>query len=138
MNRKNLTIFSLLAVMAIGLGGLGFVLAQDTVEKELQCNGGVLGLLNGRGFWAQLSEEQRTELAEKTQEMLDAGATQEEIREMKATMLQEWGIEAPQWNGPHMSVKSGYGGQTCDGSGGGNRFGGYGNCGQVKGGCRTN
>ena len=33
--------------------------------------------------------------------MLEAGATQEEIREMKANQLQEWGIDAPQWSGSH-------------------------------------
>ncbi len=96
MNKRNLTTLGL-AVIAITLGGIGFALAQDTaVQTKPPCDGtgALLGLMNGRGFWAQLTEEQATILAEQTQEMLAAGASHDEIREMKATMLQEWGIEA--------------------------------------------
>ena len=116
------------------MGGIGLVLAQDTAATDaLLCDGtgALLGLVNGRGFWAQLTEEQRTALAEQTQTMLEAGATHEEIQEMKASMLQEWGIDTPQWNGPHIGgMGGGYGRQQRDGSGSGQRFGGRGNGGQ--------
>jgi hypothetical protein len=112
------------------MGGIGFVLAQDTTTDDLLCDGtgALLGLMNGRGFWAQLTEEQRTALAEQTQVMLEAGATHEEIQAMKASMLQEWGIDAPQWSGPHMGgMGGGYGKQLRDGSGSGQQYGGRGN-----------
>lgn len=127
MNRRNIIAIGLLAALALSVSGIGFVIAQDVAEQELVCNGEFSGLMNGRGFWAQLSEEQRTALADKIQEMLEAGATQEEIREMKASMLQEWGIEAPLWSGPHMGGQGYYGRQARTGSGSGNRFGGCGN-----------
>jgi hypothetical protein len=133
MNKRNLTIMGL-AVFAIMMGGIGFVLAQDTAATDAAlCDGtgALLGLMNGRGFWAKLTEEQRTALAEQTQAMLEAGATHEEIQAMKASMLQEWGIDAPQWSGPHMGgMGGGYGRQLRDGSGSGQRFGGRGNGGQ--------
>ena len=90
MNKRNLTTLGILAVIAIALGGIGFALAQDTTVEELPCTGtGPLGLMNGRGFWAQLTEEQATILAEQTQEMFAAGASHEEIMEMKAGLLSE-------------------------------------------------
>jgi len=127
MNTRKTTILGLLAVIAIVMGGIGFALAQDdTVDPTLCTGDGVLGLMNGRGFWSQLSEEQRTQLAEQTQEMLDAGASQEEIRAMKATMLQEWGIDAPLWSGPHAGTQGGHGQMLRDGSGSGGQYGGRG------------
>ena len=132
MNKRNLTIMGL-AIIAIMMGGIGFVLAQDTTTTAAVCDGtgAQLGLMSGRGFWSQLTEEQRTALAEQTQAMIDAGATQEEIQAMKASMLQEWGIDAPLWGGPHMGgVGGGYGQQLRDGSGSGRQMGGRGNGGQ--------
>ena len=129
MNTQKTTILGLLAVIAIVMGGIGFALAQDdtVVDDTIVCTGdGVLGLLNGRGFWSQLTEEQRTQLATQTQEMLEAGATQEEIRAMKATMLQEWGIDAPLWSGPHAGSQGGHGQMLRDGSGMGGQYGGRG------------
>jgi hypothetical protein len=126
MNKRNLTTLGILAVIAIALGGIGFALAQDTaLDETLPCDGtGPLGLLIGRGFWAQLTEEQATILAEQTQEMLAAGASHDDIREMKATMLQEWGIDAPQWSGPHYGSQGSHGQQLRDGSGSGGQYGG--------------
>ena len=129
MNKRNLTILGLLAVIAIVMSGIGFALAQDTINiEELPCSGtGALGPMKDRGFWAQLTEEQRTMLTEQIQTMLEEGAFHEEIREMKATMLQEWGIEAPQWSGPHYGEQTGgYGRRLRDGSGSGQQFGGRG------------
>jgi hypothetical protein len=127
MNTKKTTILGLLAVIAIVMGGIGFALAQDYTVDTNVCDGtGVLGLMNGRGFWSQLSEEQRTQLATQTQEMLQLGASQDEIRAMKATKLQEWGIDAPQWSGPHAGAQGGHGQMLRDGSGSGGQYGGCG------------
>ncbi|MCW4013647.1 MAG: hypothetical protein NWF07_11735 [Candidatus Bathyarchaeota archaeon] len=127
---KNKTLIGLLAAIAVIMGGIGFALAQDdTVASDdtILCDGtGVLGLVNGRGFWSQLTEEQSTQLATMTQEMLEAGETQEAIREMKATMLQEWGIDAPLWGGPYSGSQGPHGQQLRDGSGSGGQYGGRG------------
>jgi hypothetical protein len=128
MNTQKTTILGLLAIIAIAMGGIGFALAQDDAVDTTACTGnGVLGLLNGRGFWSQLSEEQRTQLATQTQEMLQEGTSQEEIRAMKATMLQEWGFDAPLWSGPHAGAQGGHGQMLRDGSGAGSQqYGGRG------------
>jgi len=129
MNTKKNTILGLLAVIAIVMGGIGFALAQDNLvaDDTIVCDGtGVLGLMNGRGFWSQLTEEQQTQLATQTKEMLEAGASQEEIREMKANQLQEWGIDAPLWSGPHYGSQGSHGQQLRDGSGSGGQYGGRG------------
>ena len=114
MNTRKMTFIGLLAVLAISIGGVGFVLAQSEEAVTYPCEGdGPVGLLMGRGFWSQLTEEQRAELLTLSQEMMELGATPEEIREMKATMLDEWGIEAPLWSGPHYGEQGqgGYGGR---------------------------
>ena len=136
MNKRNLTTLGILAVIAIALGGIGFALAQDTTSDELLCNGtgAQIGLMNGRGFWAQLTEEQATILAEQTQEMLAAGASHEEIMEMKAGLLAELGIDAPLWSGPHYGSQGGHGQMLRDGSGSGHQFGGRGQGGKGNGG----
>ena len=126
--RKNLTLLGLLAVIGIVMGGIGFALAEDSViVEDLPCDGtGPLGVMNGRGFWSQLTEEQRTALYDETQLMYEAGATHEEIQTMKAEMLESWGIEAPLWNGPHVSGQGGYGRMSRDGQGSGGQYGGRG------------
>jgi len=129
MKARNLSILGLLAVITMVIGGVGFALAQDTtVVDELPCDGtGPFSLMNGRGVWAQLSEEQATMLIEQTQAMLEAGASHDEIREMKATKLQELGIDAPHWSGPHYGEQAdGYGLRLRDGSGSGQQLGGRG------------
>ena len=137
MSKRNLTTIGILAVIAIAISGIGFALAQDaeTVDETLPCDGtGPIGLMNGRGFWSQLTEEQATVLAEQTQEMVAAGASHEEIMEMKAALLEEWGIDAPQWSGPHYGEQAGgYGKMLRDGSGSGQRYGGRGNGGMGRG-----
>lgn len=126
MKSQKITILGLLAVIAVVMGGIGFAAAQDdtTVTDDIiVCDGtGVLGLMNGRGFWSQLTEEQQTQLATQTQEMFDAGASEEEIRAMKANQLQEWGIDAPLWSGPHFGEQGGHGRMLRDGSGAGGQF----------------
>lgn len=131
-NRKTMTVLGLLALIAVTVVSISFVLADDVVEQgEYPCDGlGPNSLLMGRGFWSQLTEEQRAELLADTQVMLEAGATREEIRDMKAAKLDEWGIDAPQWSGPHYGEQGlrGYGGQRRGGKGSGLR--GQGNNGQ--------
>ena len=127
--RKNLTILGLLAVIGIVMGGIGFALAQNTASvDDLPCEGtGPLGVMNGRGFWSQLTEEQRTALFEETQLMVETGASHEEIQEMKATMHESWGIDAPLWSGPHVGGQGGgYGKMSRDGQGSGGQYGGRG------------
>ncbi len=122
--RKGLTLLGLLAVIGIVMGGIGFAVAQDAaVVDDLLCEGtGPLGVMNGRGFWSQLSEEQGTALFEETQKMYEVGATHEEIQAMKAEMLEGWGIEAPLWGGPH----GGHGRMLQGGEGRGGHNGGRG------------
>ncbi len=133
--RKTLIIFGLLAIVGAVLGGMNLVLADDTEIEDLPCKGtGIQGLLNGRGFWSQLAEEQKTVLMEETREMLEQGKTHEEIREMKELRLQEWGIDPPLWSGPHMG--EGAGGtmqRSRDGQGNGFQHRGRGNGNQGQG-----
>ena len=131
MNKgKTMTVLSLLALIAITVGGITYVLGDIVVEQiEFPCDGqGPYSLFMGRGFWSQLTEEQRNELFEETQNMLEAGATHEEIRAMKTAKLEEWGIDAPLWSGPHYGEQSGsYGRETRGGKGnGGQGYGGQG------------
>ena len=138
--RKNLTLLGLLAVIGIVMGGIGFALAQDTVSVEdLPCEGtGPLGVLNSKGFWSQLTEEQRTALMDESQRMYEAGAAHEEIQEMKAEMLESWGIDAPLWSGPHVGGQGGgYGRMARDGQGSGGQYGGRGSGGRGNNGVCT-
>ena len=128
MNKgKTMTVLGLLALIALTIGGLSYAFADTVVEQDVySCDGeGPYSLLMGRGFWSQLSEEQRIELSEETQNMLEAGATQEEIRAMKAAKLEEWGFDAPLWSGPHYGGQSGsYGRQVRGGRGNGGQSNG--------------
>jgi hypothetical protein len=127
--RKSLTILGLLAAIGIVMGGIGSSLAQDIDSVEdLPCEGtGPLNVMNGRGFWSQLTEEQRIALYEEIQLMIEAGATHEEIQSMKATMLESWGIDAPLWSGPHIDGQGGsYRRMTRDGQGSRGQYGGRG------------
>ena len=122
------------------MGGIGFALAQNTASVEdLPCEGTEpQGVMNGRGFWSQLTEEQRTVLFEETQLMVEAGATHEEIQSMKAEMLESWGIDAPLWSGPHVGGQGGgYGKMPRDGQGSGCQYGGRGAAGRGNNGVST-
>lgn len=48
------------------------------------------------GFFDQVTEEQRDAIHEKVEEMREAGATREEIRDAVDAMLEGWGIEVPE------------------------------------------
>ena len=51
---------------------------------------------HGKGFWANLTEEQREAVQEKTKEMRSQDATREEIRTAVAELLKSYGIEVPE------------------------------------------
>ncbi len=64
---------------------------------------GPIGFGHGKaGLKANLTEEQREAVQEKTKEMRDQDATREEIHAAVAEMLKGYGIELPEdWKGPH-------------------------------------
>jgi len=47
-----------------------------------------------------LTDEQREAIEQKVQEMREAGASREEIRAEINAMLEEWGVEVPEFHGP--------------------------------------
>jgi DNA-binding transcriptional regulator YhcF (GntR family) len=56
---------------------------------------------NGKGFWTNLTDEQRQAVQEKIEEMKSQDATREEIHSAVAEMLKGYGIEVPEdWHGP--------------------------------------
>lgn len=115
-----------MAVMAITLGGIGYAYAQTTEAPETCLGIGPQSLLNARGFWSTLTEDQRVELYDSVQEMVDADALPEEIQAMKAARLAEWGIDAPNWGGPHIGMAGPHGDMLQDGTASGIQFGGRG------------
>ncbi len=59
---------------------------------------------HGKGFWTNLTEEQREAVQEKKEEMRSQGATREEIRAAVAELLEGYSVELPEnwdrWHGP--------------------------------------
>ena len=128
-----------LVLAALVIGGIGFVLADidvpmlgqgEGVVEDRPCLGlGPMGLNEGRGFWSSLTQDQRDELVADIEALRDADATHEEIRDMIAGKLDEWGLEAPMWSGPHYGDNGqGFKGQMngYGGSGMGSRMRGQG------------
>ncbi len=109
MEKKITILLTSLVLAALAIGSIGFVLADTgdpilgQVEGEdIPCLGvGPRGLIEGRGVWANLTPDQSDELVAKIEALRDADATHEEIREYIAGKLDEWGLEAPMWSGPH-------------------------------------
>lgn len=132
MDKRTTILLTSMALIALVIGGVGIVLAdvgapgvaqepEDGVE-EFICQGlGPVGIRNGRGFWSTLSDEQRDELVSAIETLLEEGATHEEIQDMIAGKLQEWGIEPPLFSGPHYGEN---GGRSSNGLN--RRFGGRG------------
>jgi Spy/CpxP family protein refolding chaperone len=84
-------IMALLLLVSVLVGTSDVVLAQ-----------GHRGGHDGKGFWANLTEEQREAVQEKKEEMRSQGATREEIHAAIAEMLKGYGIEMPADSaGPH-------------------------------------
>ena len=54
------------------------------------------GRRKGRNPFDQLTEEQKSQVEAKVKEMREAGANRRQIRKQMATMLEEFGLEAPQ------------------------------------------
>jgi uncharacterized membrane-anchored protein len=63
---------------------------------EIATAQGYRGPHEGKGFWADLTEEQRDAVREKKEEMRSHGATREEIRAAVDEMLKGYGIEVPE------------------------------------------
>jgi hypothetical protein len=111
MEKKTTILLTSLVLAALVIGGIGYVLADTDIPilgqetdgvKDSPCLGlGPMGLKNGRGFWANLTQEQRDELVAEVEALRDADATHDEIRDKIAGKLEEWGLEAPLWSGPH-------------------------------------
>ena len=133
---KKITILLSLVFAALAIGSISFVLADtgDPMLSQVEgvdspCLGlGPRGLIEGRGVWANLTQDQSDELVANIEALRTADATHEEIRDMIAGKLDEWGLEAPMWSGPHYDGGSGMGsrmrGQGRGFSGnGGNRQG---------------
>jgi uncharacterized membrane-anchored protein len=56
----------------------------------------------GKGFWSNLTEDQREAVHEKIKEMRSQNATPDEIHGAITEMLKGYGIEVPEdWEGPH-------------------------------------
>ena len=108
MEKKITILLTSLVLAALAIGSIGFVLADtgdpilSQVEGEdIPCLGlGPRGLIEGRGVWANLTQDQSDELVANIEALRDADATHEEIREYIAGKLDEWGLEAPMWSGP--------------------------------------
>jgi DNA-binding transcriptional regulator YhcF (GntR family) len=84
-------IMALLLLVSVLVGTSDVVLAQ-----------GHRGGHDGKGFWANLTEEQREAVQEKREEMRSQGATREEIHAAVTEMLNGYGIEVPEDSaGPH-------------------------------------
>ena len=109
MEKKITILLTSLVLAALAIGSIGFVLAdtgdpmlRQVEGEDVPCLGlGPRGLIEGRGVWANLTPDQSDELVAKIEALRDADATQEEIREYIAGKLEEWGLEAPMWSGPH-------------------------------------
>jgi len=127
MDKKKISILGLLAVVAIVIGGIGFARAYYSQESNdrVTCYGnGPVAISEGRGFWSQLTEEQRAELSAHISDMIQNGASIEEIRDSVASILEEWGIEPPQWSGPWGGPHHDY--EGCGGFRGYHRYDGQG------------
>jgi DNA-binding transcriptional MerR regulator len=62
---------------------------------------GYRGVHEGKGFWSNLTQEQREAVFQKVKEMREQEATREEIRTAVAQMLEGYGIELPEnWRLP--------------------------------------
>jgi len=121
-----------MALITLVIGGVGIVLAdvgapgvaqepEDGVEEFIYQGLGPVGIKNGRGFWSTLSDEQRDELVSAIETLQEEGATHDEIRDMIAGTLQDWGIEPPLFSGPNYGEN---GGRSSNGPN--RRFGGRG------------
>ena len=99
MNRKKaLVILSLVSFTAL-LGSAGLLVYGSDIGED---NGFSPERRSMRGFGHRLdlTDEQREALQTRVQEMRDAGASREEIRTEITTMLDGWGIDHPEWQGP--------------------------------------
>ena len=86
---KALILMSVLFVAVISGGTLLTVFASDDGRKNFS--------QGPRQPWlAELTDEQKEELKQTIEDMKEAGATHEEIREAVVAKLDAWGIEVPE------------------------------------------
>ena len=97
-------IMALVLLVSILVGTSDAVLAQ-----------GHRGGHHGKGFWSNLTKDQREAVQEKIEQMRSQGATREEIHAATAEMLKGYGLELPEHGrGPHDPGHFGPGGFWCD------------------------
>jgi len=82
---------TIVGIVALVLFVSVLVGVSDVVSEQ-----GQRGDHRGKGFWSNLTDEQREAVREKTEEMRSQDATREEIRVAVAEMLQGYGIELPE------------------------------------------
>jgi Spy/CpxP family protein refolding chaperone len=96
---------SCLTLIALSILLSGSLLLSFGSDLAAQPFGGHHGGGPGRGFFSNLTDEQREAVRELMAEMHEQGATREEIHGALAELFQEWGLELPERpshrNGPH-------------------------------------
>ena len=96
-----------IALIALSIGGMSLIMtnAQTTEESyegtEYPIYGcGFMSQQKNRGPWSELTQEQADELKALIESMRTADVSPQEIREVVAAKLDEWGLNAPQMQGP--------------------------------------
>jgi DNA-binding transcriptional regulator YhcF (GntR family) len=86
--------WAICTLMCVSLAGQAW---SQPVQGSEQGRG---GMRHPAPFFQQLTEEQRQELESLREEMVEAGATREEIREAIHAQLEAWGVDVPERSGP--------------------------------------
>lgn len=99
--KRQAILLSSVAILFLVFSGILMVTAEIGDDNSY-INSGELpqGRRLRQGFLSTLTEEQRSEIMSKIQELKEAGATREEIKAEINAMLEEWGIEPPEFQGP--------------------------------------
>ncbi len=120
MKRFNLVLVALSILLS------GSLLLSLTGALWAQPFGGHHGGGSERGFFSNLTDEQRETVRDLMEEMRAAGAGREEIHEAISELFAEWGIEMPERPGGPGGRRGGQGGREGDREGGreGDREGG--------------
>jgi hypothetical protein len=102
MRRIHVNLMISICLSACLLLGLGSAVSAQPF-------GGHRGGGPGRGFFSELTDEQRVAIRDLMDEMRDAGASREEIHEAVSELFAEWGIEMPERPGDPGSRRGGRG-----------------------------
>ena len=96
-----------IALIALSIGGMSLVRTSAQTNEEFDeeteypfygC--GFMSQQKHMGLWSELTQEQADELKALIESMRTAEASPQEIHEAVAAMLDEWGLDAPQMQGP--------------------------------------